>query len=85
VTEAIIPTGIAFIGSLIRNFISYERLRLSECMHLHWERMSASAGSVIRNSIDVRFERKADYQGVCQAAWCGKYNKDLLPMKMSNF
>ncbi|MBO0639879.1 hypothetical protein, partial [Pantoea agglomerans] len=42
------------------NFISYERLRLSECMHLHWERMSASAGSVICNSIDVRFERKAD-------------------------
>ncbi len=54
-------------------------------MHLHWERMSASAGSVICNSIDVRFELKADYQGVCQAAWCGKYNKDLLPMKMSNF
>ncbi|AWP34925.1 hypothetical protein C5L22_13110 [Pantoea ananatis] len=58
-TEAIIPTGIAFIGSLIRNFISYERLRLNESMHLLWERMRASTGifiSMICNSIDVRFE-----------------------------
>ncbi|MBB1226993.1 hypothetical protein EPG66_05875 [Pantoea pleuroti] len=69
-TEAIIPTGIAFIGSLIRNFISYERLRLSECMHLHWERMSASAGSVICNSIDVRFERKADAGVLCKNPVC---------------
>lgn len=31
-------------------------------MHFHWERMSASAGSVICNSIDVRFEREADIE-----------------------
>lgn len=36
VTEAIIPTGIAFIGSLIENFIAGERLRLSKRMHFRW-------------------------------------------------
>jgi len=62
VTEAIIPTGIAFIGSLIENFIAGERLRLSERMHFHWLRVRAFAGifiSVTCKPFAVRFDREA--------------------------